>query len=428
VCAAVWLLASVLSRPAFAYSALTHEAIVDAAWDDAIKPLLLKKYAGTTEDELRTAHAYAYGGCIIQDMGYYPFGNELFTRLLHYVRTGDFVANLINDAEPIEEYAFALGALEHYVADVTGHPMATNVAVPLSNPKLRREFGSVATFEDDPTAHLQLEFGFDVLQVARGRYTPDAHNQFIGFAVSETVLQRAFYNTYGLMLRDLFANLDLAIGTYRHTVSQLIPEATKIAWEMKKDEIMRANPRTTREQFVYAPPPGSYEKQWDRLYERPSWLDTFLAALLRVVPKFGPLKALDVKPITPAAERLFVESFEATVTRYEAVLHTLGEQPLELADLNLDTGAQAQLGNYTLEDETYGTLVDELAERYFASVTPVLRDNIVAFYSHPQNRLARTRDEDDWEHTRAELAPLQATTAPAVAVSAQSAGAPFVSP
>ena len=60
-------------------------------------------------------------GCIIQDMGYYPFGSKFFSDLVHYVRTGDFVANLIGEAQNLDEYAFALGALAHYAADTQGH-------------------------------------------------------------------------------------------------------------------------------------------------------------------------------------------------------------------------------------------------------------------------------------------------------------------
>ena len=47
------------------YSVLTHEAIIDAAWDDSIKPILLKRFPGATAEQLRAAHAHAYGGAII---------------------------------------------------------------------------------------------------------------------------------------------------------------------------------------------------------------------------------------------------------------------------------------------------------------------------------------------------------------------------
>ncbi|HEX2521483.1 MAG TPA: hypothetical protein VHP35_05095, partial [Terriglobia bacterium] len=73
-----------------AYSVLTHEEIVDLVWEDQIRPLLLKRFAGLSEEQIREAHAYAYGGSVIQDVGYYPFGSRDFSNLVHYVRSGDF--------------------------------------------------------------------------------------------------------------------------------------------------------------------------------------------------------------------------------------------------------------------------------------------------------------------------------------------------
>ena len=118
------------------------------------------------------AHAYAYGGSIIQDMGYYPFGSKLFTDLLHYVRSGDFVLNLIRDSQDLNGYAFSLGALSHYTADNNGHRMATNVAVPLLYPKVRLQFGNQVTYADDALSHGKMELAFDVLQIAQGHYDP----------------------------------------------------------------------------------------------------------------------------------------------------------------------------------------------------------------------------------------------------------------
>jgi hypothetical protein len=193
--------------PSSGYSVLTHEEIVDLAWEDSIKPLLLAKYPNTTADQLIKAHAYAYGGCVIQDMGFYPFGNKRFSDLVHYVRSGDFVQNLIDQAGDINEYAFALGALAHYAADISGHP-AVNRAVPMEFPNLRKKFGNTVTYEQDPKAHIRTEFGFDVAQVAKKRYAPKSYHDFIGFEVSKPLLERAFLKTYGIELKDLFKSLD----------------------------------------------------------------------------------------------------------------------------------------------------------------------------------------------------------------------------
>src|ERR1700723_3740883 len=119
-----------------AFSVLTHEAIIDSAWKDSIRPLLLQRFPNATKEELKDAHAYAYGGSIIQDMGYYPFGSHLFSDLTHYVRSGDFVLALLDESHDINEYAFALGALAHYASDNNGHPLATNPSVAILYPKL----------------------------------------------------------------------------------------------------------------------------------------------------------------------------------------------------------------------------------------------------------------------------------------------------
>src|ERR1700722_4818503 len=216
--------------PSSGYSVLTHEAIVDSAWVDAIVPLLLKRFPHATPDELKAAHAYAYGGCTIQDMGYYPFGSKFFSDLVHYVRTGDFIVALLRDSQDINEYAFALGALAHYSADNYGHRIAVNRAVPILYPKLRRKYGDRVTYDEDHASHLKTEFGFDVLQVAKGHYAPNAYHDYIGFEVSHELLARAFQETYSLDLKSVFADYDVAIGTYRRSVSGIIPEMTKVAW------------------------------------------------------------------------------------------------------------------------------------------------------------------------------------------------------
>ncbi|MGC2325009.1 MAG: zinc dependent phospholipase C family protein, partial [Terriglobales bacterium] len=185
------LLVCALSQVCSGYSVLTHEQIVDLLWADQIKPLLLQKYPGTSAEDLRVAHGYAYGGCLVQDMGYYPFGNRFFSDLAHYVRSGDFVAALLSEAADVNEYAFALGALSHYAADITGHPFV-NAAVAQEFPKLRAKYGREVSFEQNPKAHIRTEFGFDVVQVAKQRYTSDSYHDFIGFQVSKPLLERTF--------------------------------------------------------------------------------------------------------------------------------------------------------------------------------------------------------------------------------------------
>src|SRR6266852_1988156 len=281
------------------YSVLTHEEIVDLLWKQKIQPLLLKRFPDATEEDLRKAHAYAYGGCILQDMGYYPFGNKFFSDLVHYVRTGDFILALIRNSQDLNEYAFSLGALAHYAADNNGHRIAINRAVPLLYPKLRVKFGDEVTYADDKASHLKTEFAFDVLQVARGRYAPNSYHSFIGFEVAVPVLERAFQDTYSLELKEVFTDLDRAVGSYRRTVSSIIPEMTKVAWQAKKDEIRKDVPSVTRRKFLYNLSRASYEKEWGTGYQKPGVRARLLAFFFRIVPKVGPFKALAFHTPTP---------------------------------------------------------------------------------------------------------------------------------
>ena len=229
-----------------AYSVLTHEAIIDAAWKDSIVPTLLERFPDATPEQLLEAHAYAYGGAIIQDMGYYPFGSRFFSDLTHYVRSGDFVLALIEESSDLNEYAFALGALAHYAADDSGHPLATNRAVAMLYPQLEKKYGFVVTYEEKPSAHMKVEFGFDVDQVAEGNYAPKAYHDFIGFEVSKPVLERAFARTYSFEMSSVFFGVDMAIGSYRHAVSSVIPHTTKVAWHLKRREIQNSDHSETK--------------------------------------------------------------------------------------------------------------------------------------------------------------------------------------
>jgi hypothetical protein len=363
------------------YSVLSHEAIIDAAWDLSIQPILLKKFPAATPDELRQAHGYAYGGSIIQDMGYYPFGSHLFSDLVHYVRSGDFILNLLSQAQDLDEYAFALGALAHYSSDNEGHALAVNRAVPMLYPKTRAKFGAVATYEDDPVDHLRTEFSFDVSQVVEHHYAPQAYHDFIGFNVAKPLLERAFQATYGIPLTDVSKTLDLALGTYRRTVSSIIPEMTKVAWDAKKKELIRDNPGISRGKFIYAVSRSSYEKEWGTSYEKPGAWARFLQFLFSLIPKAGPFRALSFHPATPDTQKLFTDSFVRSLAVYrENLAIVLKGTTLELANDNFDTGKAAKFGTYRMADEACGKLLLKLSAKKFAGVDAPLRDSILKFY------------------------------------------------
>ncbi len=400
------LLVCSLCRVSSGYSVLTHEEIVDLLWGEQIKPLLLQKYPGATEDDLRKAHAYAYGGCVIQDMGYYPFGNRLFSDLVHYVRSGDFVVALLEEATDINEYAFALGSLSHYASDIIGHPFV-NAAVADNFAKLKTKYGPSVTFEQNPKAHIQTEFGFDVVQVSKQRYTSDAYHDFIGFQVSKPVLERAFLKTYGIKVEDIFSNLDLAIGSFRRSISSIIPEMTRVALLTKKDELVKENPSFAKKKFLYNLRRAEYEKEWGKSYQKPGCGAHFLALLFRLVPKVGPFKAVGFKMPSPATETLYLKSVNNTVDQYRMYLQDLKAGKLTLENKDFDTGKQTKEGEYRLTDEAYGKLLDKLANAKFAGASLELEENILAFYQDPNAPDFNKKKPDQRNKTLRELEELK---------------------
>ena len=390
-----------------AYAVLAHEAVIDSVWADNIRPLLLKRFPDATKEELKEAHGYAYGGAIIQDMGYYPHGNFFFSDLTHYVRSGDFVLALLRDSKDLDGYAFALGALAHYVADNEGHPLGVNRAVPLLYPKLKMKYGDAVTYEEDRLAHVKTEFGFDVLEVARGRYAPDSYHDFIGFGVSVPLLEQAFQETYGLDLKSVLTDEDKVLGSYRHDVSQLVPKATRVAWSLKKDDIMKDQPGITKKRFLYNLSRASYQKNWGTQYYPPTFGERFLAFLVRIIPKIGPLRVLELKTPTPQAEKLFEDSFNKTLDRYRQLLTNVGAGQLDLPNENFDTGEIPEPGKYRLNDVTHAKLLAALAKRNFNGAPPAVLAELLEFYGHPEAPYATKRKPKDWARVQAQLEQLK---------------------
>src|SRR5271157_2393751 len=380
--AALGLLVLFLTPAVYSYSVLTHEAIIDSTWDSAIKPLLLKRFPAATADELTQAHAFAYGGCIIQDLGYYPFGSKFFSDLTHYVRSGDFILNLIRESQDLNEYAFALGALSHYAADNNGHSIAVNRAVPLFYPKLERKFGKLVTYADNPIAHAKTEFAFDVFQAAKGRYASAAYKSFIGFEVSKPLLDRAFQDTYGMRLEKVFLDVDLAIGSYRRAVGTILPAMTRVAWQLRKQDIRKDAPSVTRKTFLYNLSRSSYEKNWGSTYKQPGVRSKVLVTVFRVVPREGPFRPLSFKRLTPEIEQMYMASFNSTITHYRELLSEQNAGRLKLPNYNLDVGAITAAGKYTLMDVAYSQLLHKL-QGHYAEISQELRNDILAFYGGP---------------------------------------------
>ena len=403
---ALLLFVAVFCGPGSGYSVLTHEQVVDLMWKDQIQPLLLKRFPGATEDDLLKAHAYAYGGSLVQDMGYYPFGSKFFSNLVHYVRSGDFVEALLRDSSDVNEYAFALGALSHYAADNSGHP-TINQVVALEFPKLQRKYGNIVTYADDPKAHIRTEFGFDMVQVAKNRYTSDRYHDMIGFEVSKPLLQRAFQETYGLKLEDVFGSVDLTIGSYRRSVSTLIPEMTRVALLSRRDVIVKDTPNFDKKKFLYYLSRSNYEHEWGTVYRKPGMGTRILAFFLKLIPKVGPFKAVNFKIPTKQTEDMYIKSVDATVENYALLLHQANDSKLDLPNRDCDTGRETRAGEYALTDKTYADLVDDLASKTSDPLNPALRDDLLHFYSDPNAPVATRKNAKAWQKLQDELEKLK---------------------
>lgn len=395
----------------FAYSVLTHEEVVDLVWTSEIRPLVLIRFPSLTEAEITEAHAYAYGGSVIQDLGYYPFGSREFSELVHYVRTGDFVLELLRQSEDANEYAFALGALSHYTADIVGHP-AVNQAVALRYPKLRAEYGNSVRYAQGTTAHLKVEFGFDTLQVAKNRYASDQYHDFIGFKVAQPLLERTIPIVYGLQLKDVLTHEDLAIGSYRYSVSRLIPQMTKVALQTHKKEMMSETPNSAKTKLLYRLSRSEYEHDWGKTYRKPGFGTRFLSVLLKYIPKVGPFKGMGFDNPTPKTEDLYIKSINATVDQYRIYLEEVRASSLALTNRDLDDGKVTEFTEYSLADGAYANLLAKLSTQKFEGISPQLRDNILQFYSGNLKPLQTTKASDHSQRVVADLEELKAMTPP----------------
>jgi hypothetical protein len=412
--AALLLILFMSQRELSAYSVLTHMEVVDLLWKDGIRPLLLNRYPDMTEDEIVEAHAYAYGGSVIQDLGYYPFGSVEFSNLVHYVRSGDFVHELILESADANEYSFALGALSHYASDIAGHP-AVNRAVAMEYPKLAAKFGKSVTYAQDKTAHIKTEFGFDMVQVAKNRYASEHYHDFIGFKVSKPLLERAFPVVYGVELKDVLPRLDLTIGSYRFTVARLIPELTQVALQTHKKEMLSETPSVARTKLLYRLSRSDYEKEWGKDYQKPGFASRIFAIVLRYMPKVGPLKAMAFKSPSPETEELYFKSINTTVDQYQILLAEVGTNKLVLPNSDLDDGKATKAAEYSIADDAYSKLLIRQSDRHFEGTTPELRRILIAFFADLSLPIATKIDTARWQSVLIALDQLKQTPAVPVA-------------
>lgn len=375
------LLATPFSGKAF--GVLTHEAIIDAAWEQSIVPLLKQRFPLATSEEIKEAHAYAYGGAVAPDMGYYPAGSKFFTDLVHYVRSGEMVTSLFTNAANINQYAFAIGFLSHYNADNYGHSLATNRSVGLVYPKLAEKFGSSINYAQNKIGHVRMEFGFDVLQVARGNYASLSYRDFIGFKVDTAVLSKAFSETYGLDINKVFSNhFGRSVETFRWVVANVFPLLTRQAWASKKGTIKQTDSTSVSTRFRYKMRQKNYNKEYGTGYRRPGFFPSFLSFVIRALPKVGPTRPLKFKLPTPEAEKYFIQSFDTILHHFTGQIKLLSSPEGRFKNINFDTGNPTEICEYILADRTYNALVLQLHEQGIGETPALLRRNIINYYKN----------------------------------------------
>jgi Zinc dependent phospholipase C len=400
-----------------AYSLLTHEQLIDLTWQRSIVPLLRSRYPNITE-----ARAYAYGGCAIQDIGYYPFGDVFFSELTHYVRTGDFIANLFREARNANELAFAIGALSHYIGDTVGHSEATNLAVPEEFPKLEAMYGPVVTYAEDKHAHVQTEFAFDINEITHGRLAPFRYLQRVGLRVPVTQLAAAFYDTYGL--GDPFSKTRkrrINVRGYRFAVRSFLPRIAYAVTILNRGHMPPDVQNAEFQKMAAEAARVASENDWQAYRRKPGVFTYSLAGIIYILPKVGPLKLVAIKGPTELTEEDYVRSVNRSTDALRSALARFGGPKPGLENRDLDTGSMAQPGAYKLTDETYAALLHRLAAEPHSPIPAGVKADVLGFYAHPNAPIYGKMYPDRWERIQADLLVLE--TIPVKERAAESASA-----
>ena len=412
----IWLLILPPGQFCFGYSVLTHQQMIDLAWGKSIKPLLLERYPHTTAAQLRDAQAYAYGGCEIQDAGYYPFGNQFFSDLLHYIRTGDFVASLIRNARNVDELAFALGALSHYVGDSVGHHDAVNPSTAIAFPNLARQYGYSVTYDESPHGHVRTEFAFDIDQLTKQHFAPLAYLNHIGLKVSPGLLERAFYETYGLHLSQVLGNKrrTAVISSYRHSVRSFLPDFAHAEALIHQHDFPPDSDTAEFQKFDQRLQQADYNNQWQNTRKKAGIKTHLLAFVVVIVPKIGPASYLAIKVPTEETESKYIASVNRSMDFYEDMLDRLHKFPAQTPEItmnldnrDLDTGYVVQPGGYPLTDKTYANLLHRITANPAQPAPSGLKRDILAYYSDPKSPIITKKNAKDWKRVQDELTVLQ---------------------
>lgn len=392
--------------PAVPYSVQTHEELIDLAWKQSIRPILLKQYPTLTETQLQRAHAFAYGGCAIQDFGYYPFGNAFFSDLTHYVRAGDFVLSLLHNAHTPDELAFAIGALSHYVGDNIGHSSAVNLSVPIEFPRLEHRYGPLVNYAEDPHAHVQTEFAFDINQLSKGRFAPSAYLKYVGLEVPPLLIRKAFFETYGLNLSEIIGNKDTSIHVYRSAVRSFIPNIARAETILHKknfpEDLSGSDLSDLQNDLLQA----STDNNWEAYRKTPGFRSHLYAGFIFILPKVGTLKLLAIKGPTQQTEELYVKSLNRSIKVLRKLLTDYDHIDLYLANRDLDTGNFVKPGGYSLTDKTYARLLEEITKHPANEVPIQLKHDLIAYYEDPDAPIITKKSPHEWTEVQTNLKTL----------------------
>ena len=396
-----------ITIPANPYSVQSHEELIDLAWKQSIRPILLKQYPTLTEAQLQEAHAYAYGGSAIQDFGYYPFGNAFFSDLTHYVRAGDFVLSLIHNAKTADELAFAIGSLSHYIGDTIGHSSAVNLSVPVEFPKLEKKYGPNVNYAENPHAHVQTEFAFDINQLSKRHFAPYAYLKYVGLEIPRPLLRKAFFETYGLNLPDIIGSKETSVRVYRHSVRSFIPNIAAAETLLHKKNFPADNPSPDLDDLTKDLSQASADNNWEAYRKTPGFGLHVYAGFIYILPKVGTLKMLAIKGPNQKTEDLYVKSFNRSIKAMRLVLTNFDRIDHYIANRDLDTGQVVKPGGYRLTDQTYAKLLAMITSKPTNVVPTQLKHDLIAYYSDPTAPIITKNDPEKWNQVQANLKTLE---------------------
>jgi hypothetical protein len=395
-------------QPAGAYSVLTHEQLIDLTWKSSIVPLLRSRYPGITDAQLEEARSYAYGGSVIQDVGYYPFGDPFFSNLTHYVRSGDFVVHLFRDAKDANQLAFAIGALSHYVGDNIGHSQATNPAVGVEFPKLAAKYGPVVTFGEGESAHVRTEFAFDIDEIAHHRFAPVHYLRHVGLNVPTQQLAAAFYETYGLsedFSKARFRRIN--VGGFRFGVRSFVPRIAYAVTLLHRNHMPADSMSPDLQKLSSEVAQIAAENDWDK-YRKKAGIGTYsLAGLIFILPKIGPMKLASIKGPDATTKEEYIRSVNRSTDLLGSTLVRFRSPHQTLPNRDLDTGEPVRPGGYRLTDETYAKLLHRLAVDPHHTVPPGLKSDILNYYADPKAPIYTKKNPRQWTRVQSELQVLQ---------------------